>query len=182
MKHEFAAAHLHIEAFARAAGVLNGKERLARFERIVEETQGLGGEAVVRYIAQGEIRLDRAGVEEPWLHLSVEVTLPLMCQRCLTPVDVGVALERSFRFVATEELAAVEDEESDEDVLVLHKSFNLLELMEDELLMEMPTAPKHQVCPKPVKMQAVDPDFREDLAEKPNPFAALAQLKKGLLE
>jgi uncharacterized protein len=179
MKHEFAAAHLHIEAFARAAGELVGEERLARFDRIMEETQGLGGEMVVRYSSHGEIRVDRAGVEEPWIHLEVEVTLPLLCQRCLTPVDVDVVFERSFRFVATEELAAVEDEESEEDVLVLHKSFNLLELIEDELLMEMPVAPKHSICPKPVKMQAIDPDFREEEAGKPNPFAALAQLKKG---
>jgi uncharacterized metal-binding protein YceD (DUF177 family) len=28
-----------------------------------------------------------------------------------------------------------------------------------------------------VKLQVADPDFHEDLAEKPNPFAVLEQLK-----
>jgi uncharacterized protein len=90
-----------------------------------------------------------------------------------------VAFDRQFRFVANEELAAIEDEESEEDVLVLSKSFNLLELIEDELLMSMPPAPKHDVCPKVVKLQAADPNFVDDPVEKANPFAVLQQLKKS---
>jgi uncharacterized protein len=66
-------------------------------------------------------------------------------------------------------------------VLVLAKTFNLLELVEDELLMAMPPVAKHDVCPKAVKLQAVDADFAEEPTEKPNPFAVLQQLKdKGL--
>jgi uncharacterized protein len=75
-------------------------------------------------------------------------------------------------------LAEVEDEESEEDVLVLSKAFNLLELIEDELLMSAPLVPKHEVCPQPVKLQAADPAFVELVQEKPNPFAMLQQLKK----
>jgi uncharacterized protein len=93
------------------------------------------------------------------------------------PVDVELDFAREFRFVASEELATVEDEESEEDVLVLSKAFNLLELIEDELLMSMPPTPKHDVCPQPVKLRAVDANFVEEAAEKPNPFAMLQQLK-----
>jgi uncharacterized protein len=53
-----------------------------------------------------------------------------------------------------------------------------LELIEDELLMAMPPVPKHENCPKPVKLQAVDAAFEEQPGEKPNPFAMLEQLKK----
>lgn len=178
MKHDYDAQHLNIAAFARSADAWDGEERLAQFARLMEETRGQGGEATVHYAVRGEMRAGGAGVEEAWLHLSAQAVLPLTCQRCLGPVEMPVAFEREFRFVATEELAAVEDEESEEDVLVLSRDFNVLELVEDELLMELPVAPKHSVCPVPVKLQAADPDFVDAPAEKLNPFAVLEQLKK----
>ena len=67
---------------------------------------------------------------------------------------------------------------SEEDVLVLSREFNLLELVEDELLMSVPPVPKHEECPAPVKLQAADADFVDAPVEKPNPFAVLQQLKK----
>jgi uncharacterized protein len=178
MKNDFVAKHLNVEAFARGAGKLAGEERLARFERLLEETQGLGAETPVSYLVRGEVVREGESSEEVWLHLEVQVVLPLTCQRCLGPVDVPVSAERSFRFVATEELAAAQDEEAEEDVLVLSREFNLLELMEDELLMALPVVPKHEVCPLPVKLQVADPDFVDEPVDKPNPFAVLGQLKK----
>ncbi len=178
MKHEFAPRTVHIAAFAKDGARQVGSETLAHFHRLMEETAGLGGETPVDYAVQGHVQTDAAGADEPWIALSASTSLMLTCQRCLGPVDVPVAFDRKFRFVATEELAAVEDEESEEDVLVLSKSFNLLELIEDELLMSMPPAPKHEVCPKRVKLQAADPDFVDEPTEKPNPFAVLQQLKK----
>jgi uncharacterized protein len=94
-------------------------------------------------------------------------------------VDIDVTISREFRFVATEELAKIEDEESEEDVLVLHRAFNLLELIEDELLMDLPTSPKHESCPKSVKLSVADADFVDDAAVKLHPFSVLSQLKKG---
>ncbi|WP_158558944.1 YceD family protein [Rhodoferax lacus] len=178
MKHAFDARHLHIAAFAKSEGTHAGEERLSHFERLMEQSQGLGGETLVTYSVQGSMQLDAAGAEEPWLHLQAQATLSLVCQRCLGPVDEVVGFERDFRFVASEALAEVEDEESDEDVLVLSKSFDLLELIEDELLMATPLVSKHEVCPTPVKLQAADPEFAELPQEKPNPFAVLQQLKK----
>lgn len=181
MKNEFAARSLNVAAFAMAGESHTGEERLARFDRLMEETRGLGAETLLTYTVRGELRTDAAGQDEPWLRLNAQATLPLICQRCMGPVDVPVEFERDFRFVANEELAAVEDEESDEDVLVLAKAFNLLELVEDELLMAMPPVSRHEVCPSVVKLEAVDPDFSEEPTEKPNPFAVLQQLKdKGL--
>lgn len=58
-------------------------------------------------------------------------------------------VDRSFRFVPDEETAELEDDDSDEDVLALSSEFNLLELIEDELLMEVPVVPRHEVCPVP---------------------------------
>ena len=44
--------------------------------------------------------------------------------------------------------------------------------------MELPVAPRHDVCPQQPRMQVQTADFREEEAEKPNPFAALEALKK----
>jgi uncharacterized protein len=178
MKHVFDAQHLHIAAFAKGEGTHAGEERLSRFERLMAQSQGLGGETLVSYSVQGSMQPDASGAEEPWLHLQAEATLTLVCQRCLGPVDDTVHFERDFRFVASEALAEVEDEESDEDVLVISKSFDLLELIEDELLMATPLVSKHAVCPKPVKLQVADAEFADLPQEKPNPFAMLQQLKK----
>ena len=178
MKHELNPRHLNIAAFAQAKDSLAGEEKLARFERLIEASQGLGGEAMVVYSARGELRPDAAGVDEPWVHLAAQTTVPLTCQRCLGVADVEIQFERDFRFVATEELAEVEDEESEEDVLVLSKAFDLLELIEDELLLASPLVPMHAVCPEPVKLTAADAGFDAQPEERPNPFAVLQQLKK----
>ena len=163
MKSEYAPEHLNVAAFARASGVISGEEMLSRFERLRDETQGPGDATAVVFSAFGEIRHDGAGAEEIWMHLQARTVLALTCQRCLGPVDVPVEFSRDFRFVLTEELAEIEDEESEEDVLVLQRNFNVLELIEDELLMAMPPAPKHEKCQEVV-----------------NPFAVLEQLKKKI--
>ena len=74
--------------------------------------------------------------------------------------------------------AEAQDDESEEDLLVVSREFDLRSLIEDELLMAMPLVPLHDVCPSPIKMAVVDPDFEEAVAAKPNPFAALAALQK----
>jgi len=178
MKHDYDAQHLNIEVFAKSNGSIAASESLARFDRLLEEAQGAGAQNPVRYTATGMTRPNGAISEQIWMVLSAEVALPQTCQRCLGPVDVPVHFEREFRFVASEEVAEVEDEESEEDVLVLSRDFNLMELVEDELLMALPVVPKHDVCPGAVKLQVADPDFAEDEQEKPNPFAVLEQLKK----
>ncbi|MES2584859.1 MAG: YceD family protein [Pseudomonadota bacterium] len=178
MKHDYDAQHLNIEAFAKANGSTAGTENLARFERLLEEAQGAGAQNPVHFTAKGMTRPNGATSEQIWLVLAAKVALPQTCQRCLGPVDVPVSFEREFRFVASEAVAEVEDEESEEDVLVLSREFNLLELVEDELLMALPVVPKHDVCPGAVKLQVADPDFAEEEQEKPNPFAVLGQLKK----
>ncbi len=170
---------LHLSSFAQAGGQLLGDERLAHFERLIAETQGVGAETRVHYCAQGEMRLGGDGANQVWLRLTAHAMLALTCQRCLGPAEVEVEFARDFRFVATEDQAAVEDELCEEDVLVISRAFNLLELIEDELLMALPIAPMHDTCPVPVQLQAADDDFDLGEEEKPNPFAVLQQLKRN---
>lgn len=127
----------------------------------------------------GVVQARVAGGAQLWLHLTVQAQVPQVCQRCLTPALEAVEVDRWFRFVADEATAAAEDDDSDEDLLVLEPRFNLLALIEDELLMGLPLVPMHAVCPVAVQLSAGDIDAPAAEAERPHPFAALAALKGG---
>jgi len=132
----------------------------------------------VGFEASGSERFDATGHPQVWLHVRGNCSLQLECQRCLRAADVAVAFERDFRFVANEALAELEDEESEEDVLVFARQFDLMELVEDELLMAMPLVPMHASCPEIPRFSVVDPDFDAAAPESVNPFAVLAHFKR----
>jgi uncharacterized protein len=177
MPHEFVASRLDVSAFARAGAVLSGQDALSKFDRLMQECDARGADRLVQWTARGALLTDVAGQVQAWLHLKAQASLPLTCQRCLEPADIALAVDRSFRFVATEAQAEAEDEEAEEDVLALRDDLNLYDLIEDELLMALPVVPRHEACPGEVKLAVQDPDFAAASEAKPNPFATLAALK-----
>ncbi len=179
MSQEFNARRLDVRRFAEEGAALSGHEPVAGHERLMAETQGRAGASPLNWSASGEMRNPRHVHPEIWLHLKADAVLPLTCQRCLGPVAVPLAVQRSFRFVADEDMAAAEDEQAEEDVLALSRSFDLLELVEDELLMEMPLAPRHEACPEPVRMQVQDEDFEQASKRRESAFAVLGKLRIG---
>jgi uncharacterized protein len=170
---------LDVRRFAEEGAELEATDALDGYRRLVAETDGQDLARDVYWHASGELLNPNHVQPQVWLHLQADATLPLVCQRCLAPVDVPLEVNRSFRFVADEAAAAAEDDEAEEDLLALSRSFDLKELVEDELLMEVPVAPRHEVCPEPVKMSAADPGFEEAAAEREHPFAVLGRLKAG---
>ena len=128
----------------------------------------------VRWRAAGSHR-PVGGENQIWLHLLADADVVLQCQRCLQPLDEAVHVDRHFRFVADEDTAAALDDEIEDEVLVLPKSLNLRDLVEDEMLLALPLVPRHDVCPEVVPMQFGDVEIVE---EKSNPFASLALLRK----
>ena len=179
MAKDFDPHRLDVRRFAEEGADLGTRTALQGFRRLAAETEGDLAARTVNWRARGELLNPRHVSPEVWLHLEAEAVLPLVCQRCLNPVDVPLAVNRSFRFVADEATAAAEDDEAEEDLLALSRSFDLVELVEDELLMEVPVAPRHEVCPEPVKMSSVDAVFETASAEKEHPFAVLGRLKSG---
>ena len=175
----FNARHLDIVAFAEAGASLSGKDPLSHYARLSREDLDGEGKAVVRWQAQGRSEPVAGGAPEIWLDLQAQTELGMQCQRCLEPMRQTLAFERSFRFVRDEATAELLDEELEDDVLVWRKDFDLQALVEDELLMELPVAPRHEVCPSTPPMQVQTHDFDAGEQEKPNPFAALKALKKN---
>jgi uncharacterized protein len=168
---------LDVKHAAQASLHQGGVDSLSTYERLMHESKGQGGENALSWTALTEMRPDLSGEPTPWLRLTVHTTLTQICQRCLEPVEVEVQVTREFRFVETEALAEQQDDECEEDLLVTSRDFDLSALIEDEVLLALPLVPLHEVCPVKIKMAVADKDF-DAPAEKPNPFAVLAHLKK----
>lgn len=180
MSKDFSATRLDVRAFAQAAGHLQGQTPLSDFKRLAADALSVEGEQpMVHWEAEGELVEQTGGAGHVWLHLTAEVALPMTCQRCLTEADIPLYVDRSFRFVADEVTAEQEDDDSDEDLLAMSREFNLMELIEDELLMEVPVVPRHEECPVPVKLESSDADFEQANEQKENPFAVLQSLNVG---
>ena len=174
---------LNMQAFAGEGASLSETTSLQNLQRLAKEVHGLQPDLSVSWQAHGELRAasgssDAAGEEQDvWLHLQATTSMPLSCQRCLGPVMVALEVDRWYRFVASEEIAMAEDDQSDEDLLVMEPQFDLLAVLEDELLMALPLVPMQGQCPVAPTLSTGEIDLLELAAEKLNPFAVLAKLK-----
>lgn len=172
---------IDVQVLADTGTELTGQTPLTRFARLADLAPDTpDGRAVldslgpVRWVAHLHMQRVTGTAGQPALHLQLDAQLPLQCQRCLLPYAQAVQVDREFAFVKDEATAEALDDESDIDLLVASRQFDLAALIEDELLMAMPIVPKHEQCPAPVAMQAGEV---EEAPARPNPFAALAALK-----
>lgn len=167
---------LDIERFAQDGAELSGEwsaASLSRLHDVAPAESPVSAWPAVQFQLRGEARPVRGGEPEVWLHLGLTARVSLQCQRCLQAMEHEVHLEREFQFVRDEKTASEMDADSEADVLVLSRQFDVHELAEDELLLALPLVPRHEQCPKPLPAPAVE-EFED---ERPNPFAALAALK-----
>jgi len=168
---------LDVRAFSRDGASLSGEAPLAQWERLAAESEVGLVSPPVKWHARGEAVPEVGAQDQVWLHLEVHAALPLLCQRCLSPVLTTVDVDRTFRFVSDEATALALDDEEEEDLLVISREFNVIELVEDEVILAMPLVPLHATCPEPLQMSAQTPQFDAEEEKRPNPFAALAGLK-----
>lgn len=188
----FRADRLDVAGLAQANGYIKSEDLLQKYERLRQESCRLEADLTINdrvdWQATGELvesATESSKIKpQVWLHVTARTTLPQTCQRCLAEVDTLLEVNRSYRFVADEATAEAQDDACEEDLLAISREFNLLELIEDELLMALPLVPMHEICPIQPKMAVADADFEGDAeavgAGKPNPFAALASLKDTL--
>jgi uncharacterized protein len=178
MSRPIQAHRLNIQSFAQDGVPLQSSTLLQKMERLAQEAVGLQPDSAVKWEARGELRPQSGADDQVWLHLHAEAAVPLACQRCMAPVMIPVDVDQWYRFVATEEIAMAEDDQSEEDLLVMEPQFDLTALIEDELLMALPLVPMHDVCPVEPVLRVGDDALDSTPDEKPNPFAVLSQLKK----
>ena len=182
----FRADRLDVAGLAQVNGYIKSDDLLQKYERLRQESCRLETDLTknecINWLATGELIQNASETSkvkpQVWLHVTAHTTLPQTCQRCLGEVGMQLEVKRSYRFVVDEATAEAEDDACEEDLLAISREFNLLALIEDELLMALPQVPMHDICPVQPKMATVDEDFEaEGNAGKPNPFAVLASLK-----
>jgi uncharacterized protein len=172
---------LRMEAFAADAAELKGCRDLREFERLQESAVAAGDAPAepIAWQARGELRTVRRGPPQVWLHLQAQGHIDMECQRCLEPVRLPLGLAREFLFVADEAAAEALDAESDHDVLALSSKLDLFQLLEDELLLELPLIAMHEVCTTQWAAQESEVAEAGDETERTeHPFAALAGWKR----
>ena len=151
--------------FARSGKTLSGEFAVAALDRLHDRLAS----------PEGKIEYELSGITDSkgklGLHCRVRGTLNLICQRCLQAMAWPIKLDSDLVLVSSEaELGEGEDDPEAPDVLLAQKELNVQELVEDELLLGMPMAPRHpegQCGPTDIK----------DSKEAVSPFAALAKLK-----
>ncbi|MBI5720011.1 MAG: DUF177 domain-containing protein [Burkholderiales bacterium] len=178
-------AALDVAAFCRDGAHLQGQRspaELPRFAQSLLRTADGAAERPIEWIAEGSLQAGTGGAPQCVVDLNIRATPMLECQRCLQPMTLPLQVERRFRFVEGEDEAARLDEELDDDVLALAPRFDLLALVEDELLLALPLVPRHDVCPElPAALRAPEGGNVADAPpkeERDNPFAALAALRR----
>lgn len=170
---------IDLPALCRSGETLRGEWPQADMARLAGSLAAALPEAPpVRWSATGQWRPVAGGEAELWLHLLASTTVPLQCQRCLQTLNEALHVDRRLRFVRGEAEAARLDEVADEDVLELPPRLNLHALIEDELILALPLVPRHERCPAPLPLRLTEGTDAPGEAPAPNPFAALAALRR----
>lgn len=151
-----------------------------KFAREVAELDGpiVPGElprlADVLFDQEGELLFSLTGGKDqsgkPGLDLRVGGRLNVRCQRCLGALSFPVQVRKWLALISQGEEWPEEDLETDEtDALAADSAMDVISLVEDEILLALPIAPRHEACSPP--------EHREGAAAA-SPFASLAQLKR----
>jgi uncharacterized protein len=150
--------------FARSGGVLErsvGLDELPRLADLLSTTDGCLS-----------VRLEgwRDDEGKSWLQLDIAGEPVLCCQRCLGGVKFPLVIRSRLQLMAPGEDWPDGDLEDDSaDAIAAEAALSVLALVEDEVLLALPIAPRHEQCESPSASVT---------GHGSSPFAALADLKK----
>lgn len=165
---DFAAAVIDGLRFAAAGERMAGSlslARLTRLEDVLVDRQGLLECAVAGFRTVDALRGERLG-----LALNVKGRLALRCQRCLAEVAFDCAIDARLWLVPPGAAWPEDDLEDDTaDAIPASTEMSVLSLIEDEVLLALPIAPRHADCRLPVNAATT---------QASTPFAALADWMK----
>lgn len=165
--------------------------------RLAESKRILTGELpIVRMSRLVSLLLDDAGSVHVNLNFGVDeigqanvtgdvtTTVTMQCQRCMESMGVEVNAKVSLAFVRSEKQA--QDLPSYYEPLVVEEETSLSDLVEDEIILALPTVPLHepgqctvqvQYASKSQSEKGVDDSQSGDTEQRQNPFAILEKLR-----
>jgi len=191
---------LELFEFTRSARRAAGVVRVSQLPRMLNEVPVDAPDRDTAFTwqaegaAQPELQDDGTEGTQPYLRLAIHGAAWFVCQRCLAPYDQAFNVDATYRIVNTEAEAEEFPLDDDEvEVIVGSRQFDLVDLIEEELLLSLPLVPKHDVCPEVHESlvsgvsgaEGVGEEAAQDDAEadgesaRPNPFAALEALKRS---
>ena len=129
--------------FAESGGLVEGSAALRGFARLCSLETLAERSGRIRYYVEGcKDAQGRAG-----LQVRLSGSLRLTCQRCLEPMDFALSTDVWLGLAETQ--AEIDAEPVTPDAperLLAIQGMPVAELVEDELLLAMPYAPRHEKC------------------------------------
>ena len=123
--------------FARAAleqrGVL-GLEQLSRLAKMHCSTQGL----------EYHLRGGKTSGGRPCLRVSVRGSVELLCQRCLDPFPVPIAIDAELQL--SDSVREISEADDEIDRVLASRHMDVGQLVEDEIILALPMVPRHETC------------------------------------
>ena len=162
--------------FSRQGRVLSGEVAVAALGRLADALVESSG--VLQCTVRG-LPAEQSRDGKPGLELEASGSLKVRCQRCLQAMDFPLHVASRLLLVAPGEQWPGDSGDGDADVaggelddewdaIEASSEQSVLALIEDEVLLALPTVPRHDACEPPAAMR----DEHE-----PSPFAVLAKLK-----
>jgi uncharacterized protein len=134
--------------FTREGGSLQGKLPVAGLLRVLDLLTSSDGD--LAYRVQGRMGPPNSNRSRPRLAVEVDGVLSVCCQRCLEGIDYPVRIRSLLELVEDgEELTPEEIEDDSRDFLTAQKELDVAELIEDEIILDLPVAPRHENCVLP---------------------------------
>lgn len=162
--------HVDPRKLADRQATLEGELPLSKFARLSESLESNQGAVSARF------DFGRDEQRTVTFHSALDVTVKMVCQRCLEVVELPIHSECDYAVV--NEGANTQHLPKGYDVLEVGEDpLDLVALVEDELLLALPIVPLHD----PKDCQAPGPDEpgpSENEVKRSNPFSVLAQLKR----
>jgi uncharacterized protein len=153
--------------FARDASRLTGVMAPAQLPRVAQELFDETG--AIEYRIEGSVNLKG----EPALRVELAFELALPCQRCMERLPVKLEVGRTLVLSReVQELESMADEDEDVDSIPLVGSLDLLDLIDQEVMLSLPLAPRHDDGACETAPGA------EQGSTVASPFSVLSQLKR----
>ena len=140
-------------------GLIINSEKVLPFDVRIEGTEGVRGlpGAILTISGHGQMR----------------------CTRCTQPIDIEIDREVPFLFVHSEaEANRIPIEEDEEwEVVVGSEHMNIAQWVQEEIILSLPTFPRHDDCHAP-ENHTSSGQSEEEITQRPKPFANLRDLLK----
>ena len=155
--------HIDNIDFSRKSREIRDIIRLSDFKRLQDSCLNL--EDSVVFVLRGF----ENKYKEPCLELFIEGKLSLICQRCSEKLEHTIFLKSGFLIKEETQLTDFQvDDHADYDLIEGSAKMDVLSLIEDEIILSLPVAPKHEN----VKCHYKKTD---EMLDRIHPFADLKQ-------